>query len=439
MNRRERHELGRALREMMEEMPEDERRKLEQQALEAHHYLLGVRSGRLDASQPRPPEQHLFLHSLLHDDPDGLLAEHEALRRAQASGEDVADAFGTTVAPDGSISFGGVDYDTTDPKWSTCLLAWWYTSGDQPNFVDAPVVKEIEDSATLAILGDWGGNNQAAQEVARAAKSQRPGYFIHLGDVYYNGYSESGVTIDDYQRKNFLAPWPGVADRSFNLNSNHDMYAHGRGYFTVALRDSRFLTQRGCSYFALYNASFRVVGLDTAYYDPDRSGSGFMIGTLNSTQEAFLGTQAAAAASSGQQLIILTHHNGLALNGGQEESLWGQVTRQLSPLSGKTVVWYWGHEHAAAVYNSRVVNGVTIAPRCSGHSCIPWGVASDLQDGYRAGNVTWFEQKVLGPGSNYFVTNGFAFLDLGSPATEAIYGQDASGGPWSAHWQGQIP
>src|SRR5580693_6732619 len=87
------------------------------------------------------------------------------------------------------------------------------------------------------------------------------------------------IERNNYQQANFLTPWPwpGTQGKSFALNSNHDMYAHGTGYFNTALASPIFASQNRCSYFALYNDRFRIVGLDTAYFDPDQSGSGFMI------------------------------------------------------------------------------------------------------------------------------------------------------------------
>ncbi|MDX1996769.1 MAG: hypothetical protein SF066_03535 [Thermoanaerobaculia bacterium] len=165
-------------------------------------------------------------------------------------------------------------------------------------------------------------------------------------------------------------PWPGTAGRSFNLNSNHDLYAHARGYY-AALASPVFSAQRGCSYFALFNSGFRFVGLDTAFFDPDQSGSGFMTGTLDPKQQQFLGTQAAEAARAGQQLVLLTHHNGLSMDGETKLPLWDQVAAQLTPLAGRRVVWYYGDEHIGAVYAPQRAGQVTILPRCCGHGCIP--------------------------------------------------------------------
>ena len=104
-----------------------------------------------------------------------------------------------------------------------------------------------------------------------------------------------------------------------------------------------------------------------------------------------------------------------------------EVAAQLLALAGKQVIWYYGHEHVGAVYKPQRAGNVTILPRCCGHACIPWGTPSDLQG---SSQVLWFEDEVLGPGSNYFVTNGFATLTLdGSSIQETFFNQSGQ-----AHW-----
>ena len=189
---------------------------------------------------------------------------------------------------------------------------------------------------------------------------------------------------------------------------------------------------QGGNCFALYNNAFRIVGLDSAYYAPDNGMldfPGYMIGSLGDPhgQQALFLEQQIAQLTAGQKLILLTHHNGLNLNGSRPATadkpylLWQQVTAVLQQLpagASKDVFWYWGHEHAGAVYKRQTVNGVTIHPRCCGHGCIPWGIATDLA---QSAHVVWFEKQVLGPGPNYFVTNGYATLALsGGSLTEAI-------------------
>jgi hypothetical protein len=412
------HILAAELKKAWNALPPDERARIEPELRNNHEALLSIRAGVAPSS---PPKRELALvYSLLHDDPDGLLIDS------------TTGGANTRVGPDGQVYYGEVAYDSTDPWWAYCPLAWcFFTDGKTPKFSNTPAVIAIANTVTIALLGDWGGNNEAARKVASSARGELGAgdIMVHLGDVYYAGTNESGVIERDYQQTNFLAPWPwpGTQGKSFALNSNHDMYAHGTGYFNTALASPIFASQNRCSYFALYNDRFRIVGLDTAYFDPDRSGTGFMVGSLGptgaGTQAQFLGEQAHAAAAARQQLILLTHHNGLVYDGSATLPLWDQVIAQLAPLSGDTVIWYWGHEHMGVVYTDRDASGITIRPRCCGHGCIPWGVATGLN----APGVEWYEKEVLPPGTNYFVANGFATVALdNSSISETFYRQDAT-------------
>lgn len=412
------------LREAIDQMPDDERESLLAQAEAAHQYLLAVRSGTVDPGQEIPPRELFLVHSALNGDPDGLLAEATS---PSGDGEGI-------VLSDGSVYNGNVQYDLSDQGWFYCTTAWTETMGQEPPFSDNPAVIRIEDDVNIVVVGDWGGNNQAARDVAADMKDSFS-YYVHLGDVYYAG---TAIPPDhDYQRENFLDVWPEPNGKSFTLNANHDMYAHGAGYFNVVLASEKFAAQNGCSYFALYNNTTRVVGLDTAYFATDHfSGTGFMNGALNDSQQQFLHQQAQAAAGSGQQLVVLSHHGGLTLNGETQKDLWTQVTDQLSPLSGLTVTWYWGHEHAGVVYAPRPAGGVTIHPRCCGHGCIPWGLASELEAGTQAGDVLWYENTVIGPQDNYFVSNGYAWFGTMNPLYEMFRGRNAAG-EWAEHWDSE--
>lgn len=402
------------------QLPTDVQAQLEPKIRDAHNYALGVRSMAV-SSLTRPPDRALvMLQSLLHDNRDGLLPTAAAIPRGAL----------TFVGPDGQVYFGGVDYDSTDPGWAYCLAAMVFTEGLTPPFVVGNAI-EIPDIATLAILGDWGGWNPAAQKVGAAAKAANADYFIHLGDVYYAG-TNAGKFLDPEESTNFVDVWQGSTGRSFALNSNHDMYAHATGYCGTALAAPAFAAQNGANCFALYNDAFRIVGLDSAYYAPDNrleDFPGFMKGSLgdpSGKQTAFLMDQVGQL-KRGQTLILLTHHNGLNLDGSiptaADDSylLWQQITqavKQIPADAGNNVYWYWGHEHAGAVYAPQSIDATNVYQRCCGHGCIPWGLATDLT---QSGNVLWSEKQILGPAANYFVTNGYATLTLNGPSFTELF------------------
>jgi hypothetical protein len=406
-------------------LPPDLKARLEPQILAAHQYALAVRNRAVPPTTPPVRHQLLMMYSLLNDDPDGLLKSATA---------PAAEGLSPWVGGDGEVFFGGVTYDSTDPGWGYLLVALAWTWGQTPafklppNYPAQPAIT-IPDNVTLGILGDWGGWNAPAQQVGSAAKAAD--FLIHLGDVYYAGTNASDV-LEPYESIHFLNVWPGPVGQSFDLNSNHDMYAHATGYsLTTLAPGTAFKAQQGANVFALSNSAFRIVGLDSAYYSS--VDTLYDVGTLGSPtggQAMFLQQQAKLAAAAGQELIILTHHNGLSADGSTPTALWQEVANQLSALSGKSVCWYWGHVHVGAVYKPQTVNGVTIYSRCCGHGCIPWGVAKSLEKS----SVLWFEQELLGPGPNYFVTNGYSTLELdGTSMIETFFDQSGKS-QWSDTW-----
>ena len=207
------------------------------------------------------------------------------------------------------------------------------------------------------------------------------------------GTNESGYVESDYESENFLTPWPGTHGKLFALNSNYEMNPKRNQILQYRAPLRRSSRVNGCSYFSkLYNDAFRIVGFNTAYFDPDQSSTGFMIGSIGPTGLAhrlsFSTSKRKSAAAAKQQLILPTHHNGLPYNGSGTSPLWDQVIAASWPrLSGSTVIWYWGHEHMGVVYTDRAAaSNITIRPRCCGHSCIPWGVATALN----TSGVDWY-------------------------------------------------
>lgn len=408
-------------------LPDDVKTRLRPQIVAAHQHLLDVRANVAPAPTPPTSRDLLLLHSVINNDPDGLL---------QSVANPGAEGILTHVGADGAVYFGGVDYDSTDLKWLYVFTALAATQ--PPPFKTTGQVIQIPDDVTIAVLGDWGGQNQAAQDVAASVKQSDATWYIHLGDVYYAG-TNAGPDLQPYESTHFLDVWPGPKGQSFHLNSNHDMYAHGTGYFLTALgaAGTPFSAQQGASFFALYNRGFRIVGLDSAYYAPDDLYNTGNLGAADGPQMLFLKQQAEAAAAAGQNLVLMTHHNGLSLDGGTRQPLWQQVVTQLTALNGSSVCWYWGHQHAGAVYKpwtldgNNGANGITFYPRCCGHACVPWGLATDLQ----SDNVLWFETQVNEPGRKYFVANGYTTLALsGASMLERFYSQSGE-----LHWSGMWP
>jgi len=98
------------------------------------------------------------------------------------------------------------------------------------------VIHPLQSACTIAIAGDWGTGDEASRRIATEIDKLQATYTIHLGDVLLLGHRSRGD-----------GPSPSALARgtiaSFTLNSNHEMYSGGHGYFGVALTSEVFETQ----------------------------------------------------------------------------------------------------------------------------------------------------------------------------------------------------
>ena len=67
----------------------------------------------------------------------------------------------------------------------------------------------IPNQCKIALLADWGADNDHAKNVAKQAMARNPDYMIHLGDIYYSG--------NEGECKTFLRNWPLTG---FGRNTN---------------------------------------------------------------------------------------------------------------------------------------------------------------------------------------------------------------------------
>lgn len=315
------------------------------------------------------------------------------------------------VLANGQI-LGEKKYELLDLRWVEATLAW-LDDIPLPKFPTQPPIMTIPNTVKLAIFGDWGSgnwhNNHTASTISNLITNHHVDYAIHLGDVYY-----SGSQMEQYEH--ILGYWPTAKQGNFTLNGNHDMYHSARPYFNWVLSDERFSHQQNCSFFALENRHWIIVGLDTAFF-ANREQL-YLHGHLDPTQIHFL----QQLAQRNKPVIVLSHHNGLDITGQTPQTpLWQQVTDNL----GKSLkYWYWGHEHIGAVY--KPYNGVN--PRVVGHGAIPYGHANDLAN---SDCVTWFEHHTANdPYNTIRIQNGFLILNLADEGIEEhFYGEDGK-----MHW-----
>jgi hypothetical protein len=202
------------------------------------------------------------------------------------------------------------------------------------------------------MTADWGTGLYGAPKIAaEITKRATFDLLLHLGDVYYSG------TEDEIQQR-FLNAWPLAAgNKSRTLNSNHEMYSGGFGYFKLALP----ALGQSSSYFALQNAHWLLVCLDTAYVDHD----------MDTEQVAWLNlviketTQANQGAA--KKLLLFSHQQPFSRLDNQGPKL-QQALRHL--LEGRAIAaWYWGHEHQCVIYDAHPRYG--LLGRCLGNGGIP--------------------------------------------------------------------
>lgn len=339
------------------------------------------------------------------------------------------------VLEDGGL-MGPGRYQILDPNWIEGAICWLRHLFDRVELNERAPVVTIANATSMALVGDWGtgpfSEARPSDRVRRVMQSLAADYTVHLGDVYYAG-TEKEV------RDRFLAHWPVGSKGSFALNSNHEMYAGGRGLFGVTLKQEAFAAQREASYFALQNDHWVIVGLDSAYHA--NRFKLYRTGKLNDGQLEFLAQQRDDL--NGRQLLLMSHHQGLELDGKPSRKLWQQVQ---GVLAGLPATWYWGHLHSAVVYaDAQGVRG-----RCCGHGAMPRGRARVLDDN---DHVLWFaDRDAEDPEVPPRVVNGLAFLQLDGPELRETFldeqgrllwrswgGEPLEGSPEILHGGGLLP
>jgi len=209
----------------------------------------------------------------------------------------------------------------------------------------------IPERFRVALLGDWGSGLYGAPVSASSIRATAPRFdaVVHLGDVYYAGTPRE-VT------ERFLNLWPDVPGASsWALNSNHEMFSGGEGYFDTTLRDPRFALQHGSSCFAWENEHFVVLGLDTGYDDH----------ALGPAQLAWVRRWAAAAHA--RKLVLLSHHQPFSAFDGDGPKLVAALGELLEEQ--RVIAWYWGHEHRCVFFRRHP--RWSMWGRCVGHGGYP--------------------------------------------------------------------
>jgi hypothetical protein len=343
-------------------------------------------------------------------------------RRGSASGPIVTDTTLTAVplrrTPTGRRLWGRFEVARpkilSDPRWVLSLFAMGYRGfhHKEPFNKDFPPPVAIGDDVRLLVVGDWGSGIPRARAVAarmraeleKGSNERREQHVIHLGDVYYSGWTR------EYE-EHFLKYWPvdaGETDiASFALNGNHDMYSGGKGYFGTCLADARFARQKGSSVFALRNANWQILALDSAYED----------GALYGDQVEWVKER--IEEGGGRRTMLMCHHNPFSA---YEEGA-TRLREALTPVlaTGRIDAWLWGHEHRCLVYRPHL--GLRFAS-CIGHGGIPEYLIAKEGQPYPqppAPPLRYDYRRVEGGGLEPWDTFGFAVLEVQGRAMTVHY------------------
>jgi hypothetical protein len=260
-------------------------------------------------------------------------------------------------------------FDTiTDPLgWAWSWLTEW--SDDKHDLVRpaSTMADPFPNAARLAVLGDWGTGLYGAPVSSKTIQADTNEYamLLHLGDVYYAGAPKE-------EQERFLDLWPQRPEAFTRaLNSNHEMYSGGESYFTKALPAFGQMS----SYFALRNANWTLIGLDSAYQDFD----------IDEIQVRWI--EDVIAQSDGTKVVLFSHHQLFSQLDRQGTNMAMRLSKLLQQR--KIHLWYWGHEHRCVLYDEHPAYGVTA--RCIGHGGMPQrrGGERDAPAEDKSGDAIW--------------------------------------------------
>ena len=358
------------------------------------------------------------------------------------AGDAVAEAMGIREIT------GTGDYEILDRHWIESALNYYETgaAGRVPFPIAAAginPVKPLETGADgttrIAIAGDWGtGTNPTnpadkypyatALAVAEQMATKDPHYTIHLGDVYYSG-------LEQEETDKFVDGWPKASVASYTLNSNHEMYCGGKGFFNILLKNEKFKAQQGLSYFALTNDVWLIVGLDTAYFAYYQSllyeNGALFESDAQKQKDGMVQAQWLSALlkeHGHKRVILLTHHDGFDVHPitGKlsQKPLYQQVTKQMANV--RDWWWYWGHVHGVIAYERIFFkDNSAVTARCIGHGAIPYlPFPPDLKNlGDGTVRVQWVETDLArNGGDSRRAPNGYLLLTLkGAELREELF------------------
>lgn len=308
-------------------------------------------------------------------------------------------------------------FDPTDPGWISAAVSKGISLfRGKRDFNQAPATPlPISDKARVLLVGDWGTGLPRAQKVADRMRavldegiaSNREQHVIHLGDVYYSGWERE-------YRNRFVPYWPVKPEESgtitsWSLNGNHDMYSGGYAYYDFLLKDPRFKKQEQSSFFRLYNNSWDILALDTAW---DDAGLFNRQGVLKDPQADWIRSM---LNQSSRKTTLLSHHQLFSVYDGDTLKLDDKLKSVLD--TNRIAAWFWGHEHRCMLFDS--YDEVQYA-RCLGNGGVPVYMTHNQADPCPYPGEYEYRAFVEEDGQRYGLF-GFAVLDFDGAQCTARY------------------
>jgi hypothetical protein len=275
-----------------------------------------------------------------------------------------------------------------------------------------------ENEIRIVLAGDWGTGTDEAASVAKRMEECKPHYSIHLGDVYYVGsmaeVGENFLGIANPANQYRPCKWPPGSEGTFALNSNHEMYARGFGYFdgilpTLGLRGAP--NGQRASYFCLENDHWRIVALDTGYHSIGLPILEYVCQPdcrLPEELVDWLRTVVQPRPDDPRGIVILSHHQYYS----RFDICIPNAAQQLAEFFSRPVLWFWGHEHRLAIYQeAQIGSGISAFGRCIGHGGMPVDLDTPVKN---ADYITEFvDDRVYTGDENLHVGfNGFVKMTL---------------------------
>jgi len=233
------------------------------------------------------------------------------------------------------------------------------------------------EKVRVVLLSDWGSGTCESKTLAALVAKALPHMTIHLADVYYVGTEDEFKTNmlggPHYKGQEGVA-FPKGQHSTFLMCGNHEIIAGNTG---LVLQGYKYSGQKA-SYAAWQSDHWRIVALDTGYESYKR----FINGTRDVLAETDAPnpkevvdwlTQTLKLDDAGDKrgIVVLSHHQPYS----DFESSYLGAAKQLQKIlpEGRTVLWFFGHEHRLALYDKLQLEGTGfyVLPRMVGNGGFP--------------------------------------------------------------------